>query len=194
MSTPSGLIEPLKILLIIAFVFKTLDIFYLIGQQTDATVFFMDWERPKIGSNFAEFSRWKKFFFSFPGSQDTVSVWRTYFVANEYNEIQTFRRINVPFQLFFILFFLQVENEHWFPIERNISSLFFSGFEFRTNERSPKSNRTFLTFDQRNGHLRPDFPDGSRLRDFSRHRSAKKKNFRRSLNFRFSRFQVSFNI
>ena len=31
-----------------------------------------------------------------------------YFVANEFNEIQTFRRINVPFQLFSILLFLKV--------------------------------------------------------------------------------------
>ena len=42
------------------------------------------------------------------GNLNTVSVWRTYFVANEYNEIQTFRRINLTFQLFFVLFLLKV--------------------------------------------------------------------------------------
>ena len=31
-----------------------------------------------------------------------------YFVANEFNEIQTFRRINVPFQLFSVLLLLKV--------------------------------------------------------------------------------------
>ena len=45
----------------------------------------------------------------FKGNYNNVSVWRTYFVANEFNEIQTFRRINVPFQLFFVLFFLKVK-------------------------------------------------------------------------------------
>jgi meckelin len=42
------------------------------------------------------------------GHLNTVSVWRTYFVANEFNEIQTFRRINLTFQLFFVLFLLKV--------------------------------------------------------------------------------------
>lgn len=44
----------------------------------------------------------------FLGNSDNVSVWRTYFAANEFNEIQTYRRINVSFQLFFVLFFLKV--------------------------------------------------------------------------------------
>ncbi len=39
---------------------------------------------------------------------NTVSVWRTYFVANEFHEIQTFRRINLTVQLFFVLFLLKV--------------------------------------------------------------------------------------
>ncbi|CAF2968602.1 unnamed protein product [Rotaria sp. Silwood2] len=38
---------------------------------------------------------------------NTVSVWRTYFAANEFNELQTFRRINVSFHLFFVLLFLK---------------------------------------------------------------------------------------
>lgn len=43
------------------------------------------------------------------GDRNSVSVWRTYFAANELNEIQTFRRINVPFHLLFVLFFLKVK-------------------------------------------------------------------------------------
>ncbi|CAF4375937.1 unnamed protein product, partial [Adineta steineri] len=39
-----------------------------------------------------------------------VSAWRTYFVANEFNEIQTFRRIHVSFHLLFVLFLLKVIN------------------------------------------------------------------------------------
>lgn len=42
------------------------------------------------------------------GKKDNVSIWRTYFVANEFHELQTFRRINLTFQLFFILLLLKV--------------------------------------------------------------------------------------
>lgn len=37
-----------------------------------------------------------------------VSIWRTYFVANEWNEIQTTRKINPTFQVMAVLFFLEV--------------------------------------------------------------------------------------
>lgn len=37
-----------------------------------------------------------------------VSIWRTYFVANEWNEIQTVRKINPIFQYFAAVFFLSV--------------------------------------------------------------------------------------
>uniref|UniRef100_A0A9L0JUE1 Transmembrane protein 67 n=1 Tax=Equus asinus TaxID=9793 RepID=A0A9L0JUE1_EQUAS len=37
-----------------------------------------------------------------------VSIWRTYFVANEWNEIQTVRKINPLFQVLTVLFLLEV--------------------------------------------------------------------------------------
>ena len=37
-----------------------------------------------------------------------VSIWRTYFVANEWNEIQTVRKINPLFQVLTVVFFLEV--------------------------------------------------------------------------------------
>ena len=37
-----------------------------------------------------------------------VSIWRTYFVANEWNEIQTTRKICPLFQIFVTLLFLKV--------------------------------------------------------------------------------------
>ena len=43
---------------------------------------------------------------------DTVSVWRSYFVANEFNEIQTYRRVNPTVQLLFVLFLLKVKFRH----------------------------------------------------------------------------------
>lgn len=35
-----------------------------------------------------------------------MSIWRTYFAANEWNEIQTCRKINHIFQIFAVVFFL----------------------------------------------------------------------------------------
>jgi len=96
-------------LIVIAFVLKTLDILHLIIRQGNIDIFFMDWEKSKTG--------WKSpgedFFsimreMSFLGNPNSVSVWRSYFVANEYSEIQAFRRINVTFQLIFVLFLLKV--------------------------------------------------------------------------------------
>ncbi|CAF1256162.1 unnamed protein product [Adineta steineri] len=81
----------IKFFLIISFVLKTIDIIHLIVRQTRIEIFFMDWERTKIDYH-------------------KISVWRTNFVANEFNEIQTYRRINVTLKLFFVLFFLKVVN------------------------------------------------------------------------------------
>ncbi|MEQ2207178.1 hypothetical protein XENOCAPTIV_008412, partial [Xenoophorus captivus] len=36
-----------------------------------------------------------------------VSIWRTYFVANEWNELQTIRKISPTFQIMAVLFFLE---------------------------------------------------------------------------------------
>jgi hypothetical protein len=38
-----------RILLIVAFIMKTLDIIHVIVRQTTIDIFFMDWERPKAG-------------------------------------------------------------------------------------------------------------------------------------------------
>ncbi|CAF0975869.1 unnamed protein product [Adineta ricciae] len=79
-----------RILLIVAFVLKTIDIIHVIARQTTIDIFFMDWERPKAGD------------------LNHVSAWRTCFVANEFNEIQTFRRIRVSFHLLLVLLLLKV--------------------------------------------------------------------------------------
>ncbi|CAF1048612.1 unnamed protein product [Rotaria sordida] len=88
----SALENLLRIFLIVAFILKTIDIIHLIIRQSTIDIFFMDWERPKADN------------------RNSVSVWRTYFAANELNEIQTFRRINVSFQLFLVLLVLKVIN------------------------------------------------------------------------------------
>ena len=66
----------------------------------------MDWERSKAGKmNLLAPTG----IHAILGDMNSVSAWRTCFVANEFNEIQTFRRIHLSFQLFFVLFVLKVK-------------------------------------------------------------------------------------
>ncbi|XP_067888739.1 uncharacterized protein [Heterodontus francisci] len=86
-----------------AFVLKLLQLLHKLGLQLTVDIFFIDWERPK-----------GKIVKSFAGGGDIktapapVSIWRTYFVANEWNNIQTIRKINPIFQIIAVLFFLEV--------------------------------------------------------------------------------------
>ena len=50
-------------------------------------IFFVDWERPKSKGSAGD------------GGEAPVSIWRSYFAANEWNEIQTLRKINQIFQV-----------------------------------------------------------------------------------------------
>ncbi len=61
-------------------------------------IFFLDWERPRGQASDP----------SQKGAEAPVSIWRTYFIANEWNEIQTTRKINHLFQIFAVVFFLHV--------------------------------------------------------------------------------------
>ena len=92
---------------------------YLMWHQCTVDIFFMDWERPKgvlISPNATTTQN--------PDTSDTadtkdgvatsvptrvpVSIWRTYFVANEWNEIQSQRKINHSLLLVLVLLFIQV--------------------------------------------------------------------------------------
>lgn len=89
-------------LLIIAFVFKLVDMLHLIVIQISIDIFFIDWERPR--GRITQPSQ---------GGENApvdapISIWRTLFVANEWNEIQTMRKISPEFQIFATLFFLKV--------------------------------------------------------------------------------------
>jgi len=89
-----------------AFALKTMSLAYMILMQCWTDIFLVDWERPK-GQQVSQMTgggdggKAKKY-----GS--TVSIWRTYFVANEWNEIQTKRKIDRVFQIFAVVFFLHV--------------------------------------------------------------------------------------
>ncbi|NXS10081.1 MKS3 protein, partial [Neodrepanis coruscans] len=86
-----------------AFSLKALQFLQLLVSQLTIDIFFIDWERPK-----------GKVLKAVEGEGVTksaaapVSIWRTYFIANEWNEIQTVRKINPLFQVLAVLFFLEV--------------------------------------------------------------------------------------
>ena len=90
----------LRALVISGFVFKILDVLYILYSQIFVDVFFIDWERPRgrietPGQTSKE-------------SNIPVSIIRTLFVANEWREIQTNKRIKPALQLLLVLFFLKV--------------------------------------------------------------------------------------
>ncbi|XP_015265310.1 PREDICTED: meckelin [Gekko japonicus] len=76
---------------------------HMLVTQFTIDIFFIDWERPKgkvlkavEGEN------------GIKSTSTPVSIWRTYFIANEWNEIQTIRKINPLFQVLAVLFFLEI--------------------------------------------------------------------------------------
>ncbi|XP_015341443.1 meckelin isoform X2 [Marmota marmota marmota] len=86
-----------------AFALKALQFLHKIISQITIDIFFIDWERPK--------GKVLKAVEGEGGVRSAtvpVSIWRTYFVANEWNEIQTVRKINPLFQVLTVLFFLEV--------------------------------------------------------------------------------------
>lgn len=71
-------------------------------MQGTIDIFLIDWERPR-GKIAPHGTTGKETARDFP-----VSVWRTYFIANEWNEIQTWRRISPVFQYFVTVLILDV--------------------------------------------------------------------------------------
>ncbi|KAM9851613.1 meckelin [Aulostomus maculatus] len=86
-----------------AFALKAVQFLHKLVQQLTVDVFFIDWERPraKASSTVKATGEQKR-------EPSPVSIWRTYFVANEWNELQTIRKISPTFQIMAVLFFLQV--------------------------------------------------------------------------------------
>ena len=63
----------------------------LVYRQSNADIFFLDWEPSKTRNG---------------EKKGNVSVWRTILVANEYSEMQTKRKTDIRFTLFFIVLVL----------------------------------------------------------------------------------------
>lgn len=118
----------LSVYISIAFVMKALHVIHILVVQCTADVFFIDWERPRIkasassrpsaktsesaasnsGGKAGNESNSKLISDKIPAEAPAVSIWRTYFVANEWAEIQSLRKISLSLQLFGTLFFLKV--------------------------------------------------------------------------------------
>ncbi|XP_037236867.1 meckelin isoform X1 [Falco biarmicus] len=86
-----------------AFSLKALQLLQLLVSQLSIDIFFIDWERPK-----GKVLKAVEGEGVIKSAAAPVSIWRTYFIANEWNEIQTMRKINPLFQVLAVLFFLEV--------------------------------------------------------------------------------------
>ncbi|XP_063183263.1 meckelin isoform X1 [Chroicocephalus ridibundus] len=86
-----------------AFSLKALQFLQLLVSQLTIDIFFIDWERPK-----GKVLKAVEGEGVIKSAAAPVSIWRTYFIANEWNEIQTVRKINPLFQVLAVLFFLEV--------------------------------------------------------------------------------------
>ena len=82
------------------FCFQLVDMAHLILTQISVDIFLLDWERPHPVSSGTKSGEATK--------EMAVSVWRTYLVANEWNELQTRRKTHLALQIILVLFILKV--------------------------------------------------------------------------------------
>ena len=85
--------------LMICFVGQLLTVLEIIYSQSKIEIFFMDWEKTRGKLANTKNAKGKAL-------QAPISAWRSFFVANEWNELQSQRRINVPFTIILTLFIL----------------------------------------------------------------------------------------
>uniref|UniRef100_A0A8D3BTB8 Transmembrane protein 67 n=1 Tax=Scophthalmus maximus TaxID=52904 RepID=A0A8D3BTB8_SCOMX len=86
-----------------AFTLKVRHFLHKLMLQVSVDVFLIDWERPRSKANRTVQATGEP-----KRDPSPVSIWRTYFVANEWNEIQAIRKISPTFQIMAVLFFLEV--------------------------------------------------------------------------------------
>lgn len=74
---------------------------HLLVSQMNIDIFLVDWERPHaVNTTGPDVTTSTK--------EMAVSVWRTYLVANEWNELQTRRKIHLGLQVILVVFILKV--------------------------------------------------------------------------------------
>ncbi|XP_078236652.1 meckelin isoform X1 [Pogona vitticeps] len=82
-----------------ALALKTLDVIHILVSQLTVSIFLIDWEKPKEKRVLKAGDQ---------GAASSVSAWRTFLIANEWNEIQTHRKVHPSLQLFAVLLLLEV--------------------------------------------------------------------------------------
>lgn len=127
----------------------------MLAVQCNINIFFIDWERPRArASTGARISSSSKNVAesSTDGKKSTgstikstpdkinaemagVSIWRTYFAANEWAEIQSRRKTSLILQVFGVLFFLNVRYGniviffyYWYQLLLQAHTLFKNSF------------------------------------------------------------------
>ncbi|XP_018025139.1 meckelin-like [Hyalella azteca] len=98
----------IKQYLISAFSLKLVHLCYVFYGQMTLDLFLIDWEKPRAQNTIPHPRLSKKSELTGNSSGQTISIWRIYFIANEWNEIQSLRKINLAYHLIAILFFLKV--------------------------------------------------------------------------------------
>ncbi|XP_059083812.1 meckelin-like [Tigriopus californicus] len=110
----------IKYYIIAIFCLKTVDVIHLIVSQITVDIFLLDWERPKAVSSSGTHGELTK--------EEAVSVWRTYLVANEWNELQVRRKTNVGLQIIILILLFQVIGlEHYATADPKMSLSFKDG-------------------------------------------------------------------
>ncbi|XP_055544180.1 meckelin [Wyeomyia smithii] len=111
----------LEVFICVAFSFKLLKIMRIFVQISGIDIFFIDWERPKILDN--GFGNQRTHLLDTTSvtsnatnrpSCDSVSAWRNYFIANEWQELATKRKISMfSHVVLLITAFSFLGFEHW---------------------------------------------------------------------------------
>ncbi|GAB6027348.1 Meckelin [Chamberlinius hualienensis] len=94
------------ILIVVASFLKLIHVMHVLYIQITTDLFFIDWERPLAKRSIphpADRDDQRK-----DEDGDSVSIWRTYLVANEWLELQGQRRSSLGFQILVTVFFLKV--------------------------------------------------------------------------------------
>nr|XP_053641598.1 meckelin-like [Cherax quadricarinatus] len=99
----------IKQILTAACFLKLVQVIHIVYVQVTLDMFIIDWEQPRAKNsiphpqllNSPEEEEKLK-------GEQPISIWRTYFIANEWNELQTYRKIDLGCQLFLTLLFLKV--------------------------------------------------------------------------------------
>ena len=95
----------------------------MLVTQVSADIFLLDWERPKPTTGRAANKGDEE-----GSSSSNVSVWRTYLIANEWNELQCLRKTSLTIQIVSVVFILNVcgvEHLATGPDANSFFSLFF---------------------------------------------------------------------